>query len=170
MFAKLCAEFIGTFWLVLGGCGSAVLAAAFPDVGIWSSWRFVRLRSYSLDRRLRARADFRRSLQSRRLGRTVGRRPLSGGAARPLHARPGGRRRGRRGRAVPDRKRSSGVQSRGRLASNGYGEQSPGQYSLMAGFVTEVVMTFMFLIVILGATHRRAPVGTAGLRSVLRLR
>jgi aquaporin Z len=56
----------------------------------------------------------------------------------------------------------SGLQRGGRLASNGYGEHSPGKYSMVAGLVSEVVMTFMFLVVILGTTHKRAPVGFAG--------
>ena len=69
----------------------------------------------------------------------------------------------RRRRAVPHRERQPELQPRRGFASNGYGAHSPGGYSLAAGLVCEVVMTFMFLIVILGTTHKRAPVGFAGL-------
>ena len=75
---KILAEFIGTFWLVLGGCGSAVLAAAFPSVGIGLARRFAGLRPDRADRRICARADLGRPLQPGGLGRSVGGRPLSG--------------------------------------------------------------------------------------------
>ena len=163
MFAKLTAEFIGTFWLVLGGCGSAVLAAAFPDVGIG-------LLGVSLAFGLTVVTG------AYALG------PVSGGHFNPavsVGLWAGGRfpaslllpyvltqvAGGIVGAAVlyliasgqPNFSLAAG------LASNGYGEHSPGGYSLTAGLVVEIVMTFMFLIVILGATHRRAPVGFAGM-------
>lgn len=163
MFAKLTAEFIGTFWLVLGGCGSAVLAAAFPDVGIG-------LLGVSLAFGLTVLTG------AYALG------PVSGGHFNPavsVGLWAGGRfpaslllpyvltqvAGGIVGAAVlyliasgqPNFSLAAG------LASNGYGEHSPGGYSLTAGLVVEIVMTFMFLIVILGATHRRAPVGFAGM-------
>ena len=163
MFAKLSAEFLGTFWLVLGGCGSAVLAAAFPGVGIGLlgvSFAFgltVLTGAYALG-------------------------PVSGGHFNP--AVSVGLWAGGRFPAsdllpyivaqVVGGVAAAGVlyliasgkadfSLAGGLASNGYGEHSPGKYSMMSGLVTEVVMTFMFLIVILGATHQRAPVGFAGL-------
>ena len=87
--------------------------------------------------------------------RPVGRRPLPGRRAGPLHRRAGARRHRRRARALPDRARHSRAStSPGGFASNGYGEHSPGGYSLASGFVTEVVLTFMFLVIILGATDK----------------
>ena len=163
MFAKFCAEFIGTFWLVLGGCGSAVLAAAFPDVGIG-------LLGVSLAFGLTVVTG------AYALG------PISGGHFNPavsVGLWAGGRFPAAQLGPYILAQVAGGVVGagvlyliasgqpdfslEGGLASNGYGQHSPGQYSLMAGFVSEVVMTFMFLIVILGATHRRAPVGFAGL-------
>lgn len=163
MFAKLTAEFIGTFWLVLGGCGSAVLAAAFPDLGIG----FVGVSlAFGLTVLTGAYA----------LG------PISGGHFNPavsIGLWAGGRFPapqllpyiaaqvvgGIAGAAVLYLIASGRADFNlaGGFASNGYGEHSPGGYSLMAGFVTEVVMTFVFLTIILGTTHRRAPVGFAGL-------
>jgi aquaporin Z len=163
MFAKLSAEFIGTFWLVLGGCGSAVLAAAFPGVGIGLlgvSFAFgltVVTGAYALG-------------------------PISGGHFNPavsVGLWAGGRfpaaqllpyivsqvAGGIVGAAVLYLIASgkADFSLAGGFASNGYAEHSPGQYSLTAALVSELVMTFMFLIVILGATHKRAPVGFAGL-------
>ena len=163
MVAKLSAEFIGTFWLVLGGCGSAVLAAAFPEVGIGLvgvSLAFgltVLTAAYALG-------------------------PISGGHFNPavtIGLWAGGR--FPAGQILPYfiAQVAGGIAGAGVLfliasgkadfslaggfASNGYGEHSPGQYSMLAAAVSELVMTFMFLIVILGATHQRAPVGFAGL-------
>ena len=89
MFAKLSAEFLGTFWLVLGGCGSAVLAAGFPDVGIGLVGVSFAFGLTVLTARLFARPDLRRPLQSGGLGRPVGRRPLPGRAGWPVHRRAG---------------------------------------------------------------------------------
>src|SRR6476661_4014299 len=163
MNGKALAEFIGTFWLVLGGCGSAVLAAAFPDVGIG-------LLGVSLAFGLTVLSG------AYALG------PISGGHFNPavsVGLWAGGRFPG--GLLLPYivAQVVGGIVGAGVLyliasgradfslaggfASNGYGAHSPGGYSLAAGLVCEVVMTFMFLIVILGATHDRAPVGFAGL-------
>jgi len=161
--AKLTAEFLGTFWLVLGGCGSAVLAAAFPEVGIG-------LVGVSLAFGLTVLTG------AYALG------PISGGHFNPavsVGLWAGGRFPasqllpyiltqvvgGIAGAAVLYLIASgkADFSLAGGFASNGYGEHSPGKYSLFAGLVAEVVMTFMFLIVILGATHQRAPVGFAGL-------
>jgi aquaporin Z len=162
VFPKLSSEFLGTFWLVLGGCGSAVLAGAFPQFGIG----FVGV-------------SFAFGLTVLSAAYALG--PISGGHFNPavtLGLWAGGR--------FPSRDivpyvivqvagaiAAAGVLyviasgkpdfELGRFAANGYGEHSPGGYSLLASIVTEVVMTFMFLTVILGATHRRAPVGFAGL-------
>jgi aquaporin Z len=163
MFAKLTAEFIGTLWLVLGGCGSAVLAAAFPELGI--GFAGVAL-AFGLTVLTGAYA----------LG------PISGGHFNPavsVGLWAGGRFPASSLLPYIAVQVAGGVAGAGVLyviasgqadfslangfASNGYAEHSPGGYSLMAGLVSEVVMTFMFLIVILGATHKRAPVGFAGL-------
>lgn len=155
------AEFLGTFWLVLGGCGSAVLAASFPGVGIGLlgvSLAFgltVLTIAYSLGHISGAhlnpavtiglwiggRCEFNLVLPyivSQILGAIT--------AAGVLYIIATGN-----GSAI------------GGFAANGYGEHSPGQYSLLAAIVTEFVMTFMFLIIILGATDERAPKGFAGI-------
>jgi len=163
MLAKLSAELMGTFWLVLGGCGSAVLAAAFPEVGIG-------LVGVSLAFGLTVLTG------AYALG------PISGGHFNPavtVGLWAGGRFPaaqvpsyvaaqvvgGILGAAVLYVIASGqpGFTLAGGFAANGYAEHSPGGYSLLASAVTELVMTFMFLIVILGATHRRAPVGFAGM-------
>jgi len=163
MTAKLIAEFIGTMWLVLGGCGSAVLAATFPGVGIG-------LLGVSLAFGLTVLT----------MAYAVG--PISGGHFNPavsLGLWAGGRFPGNRllpyvvaqvaggvaGAAIlfVIASGQAGFDPSAGFAANGYGDHSPGKYSLAAGLVTEVVMTFGFLIVILGATHQRAPVGFAGI-------
>ena len=160
---KLAAELMGTFWLVLGGCGSAVLAAAFPEVGIGLvgvSLAFgltVLTGAYALGPV--SGAHFNPAV-------TVG--LWAGGrfpaAQVPLYvvAQVAG---GILGAAVLYVIASGqpGFTAADGFAANGYAEHSPGGYSLLASVVTELVMTFMFLIVILGATHRRAPVGFAGI-------
>lgn len=161
---KLVAEFIGTLWLVLGGCGSAVLAAGFPELGIG----FVGV--------------------SMAFGLTVLTMAYAIGHVSGCHLNPavsiglwmGGR---------FDKKDLipyivaqvlGGIAGAGILyliasgkegfdlvgsgfAANGFGEHSPGGYGMTAALVTEIVMTFMFLIVILGATHSKAPKGFGGL-------
>jgi aquaporin Z len=163
MTPKLAAEFLGTFWLVLGGCGSAVLAAAFPEVGIGLTGVSL---AFGLTVVTGAYA----------LG------PISGGHFNPavsLGLWAGGRFPGSHlvpyivaqvvGAVVAAgvlyliASGKAGFDLKSGFASNGFGEHSPGKYSFGASAVTEVVMTFMFLIVILGATHKRAPVGFAGL-------
>ena len=161
--SKLSAEFVGTFWLVLGGCGSAVLAAAFPDVGIG-------LLGVSLAFGLTVLSG------AYALG------PISGGHFNPavsVGLWAGGRFPAALLLPYTVAQVLGGIVGAGVLyliasgradfslaagfASNGYGAHSPGGYSLVAGLVCEVVMTFMFLIVILGTTHKRAPAGFAGL-------
>jgi aquaporin Z len=163
MFTKLSAEFLGTFWLVLGGCGSAVLAAAFPGVGIG-------LLGVSLAFGLTVLTG------AYALG------PISGGHFNPavsVGLWAGGRFPAAHVLPYIVAQVVGGVVGAGvlyliasgkadfsladGLASNGYAEHSPGKYSMMAAVITELVMTFMFLIVILGTTHQRAPVGFAGL-------
>ncbi|WP_370577438.1 aquaporin Z [Photobacterium sp. BZF1] len=160
---KLVAEFIGTFWLVLGGCGSAVLSAAFPDVGIG-------LLGVSLA-----------------FGLTVVTMAYAIGHISGCHLNPavtvglwsGGR--FPASEVIPYivfqvlgaiagafvlyiiASGQAGFSLEGGLASNGYGDHSPGNYTMMSGFISEFVMTFMFLIVILGATHKLASPAMAGL-------
>ncbi len=158
---KNLAEFIGTFWLVLGGCGSAVLAAGFPEVGIGllgvalAFGLTVLTIVYSLGHisgaHLNPAVTFGLWVGGRFKGKDILPYVISqilGGiaAAAVLYVIATGN-----GSAI------------GGFAANGYGEHSPGGYSLLAALVTELVMTFMFLIVILGATDERAPKGFAGL-------
>jgi aquaporin Z len=157
---KYIAEFIGTFWLVLGGCGSAVLAAAFPDVGIG-------LAGVSLA-----------------FGLTVLTMAYAIGHVSGCHLNPavsiglwaGGRFSSKDLAPYIIAQVAGGIVAGGVLyliasgqegfklggfASNGFGEHSPGKYSMTSALVTEVVMTMMFLFVILGATAKRAPQGFA---------
>ena len=160
-FRKYGAEFIGTFWLVLGGCGSAVLAAAYPDVGI--GWLGVSLA----------------------FGLTVLTMAFAIGHISGCHLNPavsiglyvGGRFEAKDLVPYIAAQVFGGIVAGGVLyliasgnadfnvasgfASNGYGDHSPGGYSLASGFITEVVMTLMFLVIILGATDERAPQGLA---------
>lgn len=157
---KLFAEFIGTFWLVFGGCGSAVLAAAFPDLGIGfvgvslafgltvltmayavggiSGGHFNPAVSIGLTAAGRFPAS---SLPGYIVAQVVG--AIVAAAVLYLIAS---------GKAgwVP-----------GGFASNGYGEHSPGGYSMLSAFIAEALLTFMFLWIILGSTHGRAPTGFA---------
>lgn len=158
---KLAAEFVGTFWLVLGGCGSAVFAAAFPNLGI--GFAGVAL-AFGLTVLTMAFAIG--HISGCHLNPAVtlglwagGRHPLGEVlpyvAAQVLGAIAG---------AFMVYSIASGNPSfdiAGGMASNGYGAHSPGGYSAASGFLTEVVMTMMFLVIILGATDKRAPAGLA---------
>jgi aquaporin Z len=161
---KLAAEFLGTFWLVLGGCGSAVLAAAFPNVGIGllgvalAFGLTLLTMVYTIGHisgchinpavsvglwtggRFPA-ADLVPYIVAQVLGAVV--------ASFVLYL-------------IASGKPGFDLVQSG-FAANGYGAHSPGGYSLFSAFVCEVVMTYMFLVIILGATHRRAPGGFAGI-------
>jgi aquaporin Z len=158
---KLAAEFIGTFWLVLGGCGSAVLAAAFPEVGIGLvgvSIAFgltVLTIAYSLGHVSGAHLNPAVSVGLWMGGRFDAKELLPYIAAQVLG--------GIAAAGVLYVIATGNGSDIGGFAANGYGEHSPGGYSMNAAIVTEVVMTFMFLIVILGATDSRAPQGFAGI-------
>lgn len=158
---KLVAEFIGTFWLVLGGCGSAVLAAAFPEVGIGLtgvSLAFgltVLTIAYSLGHISGAHLNPAVSVGLWMGGRFHAKELLPYIAAQILG--------GVLAAAVLYVIATGNGSAIGNFAANGYGEHSPGGYSLIAALVCEIVMTFMFLIVILGATDKKAPAGFAGL-------
>lgn len=157
---KLGAEFIGTFWLVLGGCGSAVLAAAFPDVGIGLlgvSLAFgltVLTMAFAIGHISGCHLN-----PAVSVGLMMGGRFSAGELAPYIGAQVLG---GIAGAAVLFVIASGqpGFETAG-FASNGFGEHSPGGYSMTAALVTEVVMTFMFLLIILGATDGRAPAGFA---------
>ena len=166
---KLLAEAFGTFWLVLGGCGAAVISAAFPQVGIGLLG-----------------VAFAFGLTVLTMAYAVG--GISGGHFNPavsLGLMTGGR------FAAADlipywiaqvvgailaalvlyliASGKAGFNLGAGLASNGYGAHSPGGYSLLSGLVTEIVMTFFFLLIILGVTDKRAPAGFAPIAIGLRL-
>lgn len=155
------AEFIGTFWLVLGGCGSAVLAAAFPDVGIGLlgvSCAFgltVLTMAYAIGHISGCHLNPAVSIGLWAGGRFPADKLLSYIAAQVLGGIVAG------GVLYLIASGKAGFDVTAGFASNGYGEHSPGHYSLTAALVTEVVMTMMFLLVILGATDARAPQGFA---------
>jgi aquaporin Z len=157
---KITAEFIGTFWLVFGGCGSAVLAAAFPGLGIGfqgvalafgltlltMAFAIGHISGCHLNPAVSVGLMVGKRFPARELPAYVIAQVLGGivaGAVLFLIAS------GKAGFTL------------GRFAANGYADNSPGGYSLLACFVAEAVLTFMFLIIILGATDRRAPQGFA---------
>jgi aquaporin Z len=164
MSAKLAAEFVGTFWLVLGGCGSAVLAAAFPDVGIGVlgvSLAFgltVVTGAYAFGPV--SGGHFNPAVSA---GLWAGGRFPSSDLVPYVVAQVAGAVTGAATLALIATGKPGFELAASGFAANGFGEHSPGGYGLTAALVTEVVMTFMFLLVILGATHRRAPTGFAGL-------
>lgn len=160
MSKKLGAEFIGTFWLVLGGCGSAVLAAGFPEFGI--GFLGVAL-AFGLTLLTMAFAIGHISgchiNPAVSIGLMVGGRFPAGELLPYIVVQVLG---GIAGAAVLYMIASGkpGFELAG-FATNGYGDHSPGGYSLQAALICEVVMTFMFLLIILGATDKRAPAGFA---------
>jgi aquaporin Z len=158
---KYGAEFIGTFWLVLGGCGSAVLAAAFPNVGIGLagvSLAFgltVLTMAYAIGHVSGCHLN-----PAVSIGLCLGKRfpvrdlvPYI--AAQVLGAIAAG------GVLYIIASGKTGFDVHAGFASNGYGAHSPGGYTLLAAAVTEVVMTMVFLFVILGSTDKRCPIGFA---------
>ncbi|MCD6660797.1 MAG: aquaporin Z [Lentimicrobium sp.] len=156
---RMTAEFIGTFWLVLGGCGSAVLSAAIPDLGIGLlgvSLAFgltVLTMAYAIGHISGCHLN-----PAVSLGLWAGGR-FKGADLLPYIAAQVG---GALLAALVLYQIASGQDAyNGGLASNGYGEHSPGGYSYMSGLLIEVIMTFMFLIIILGSTDERAPKGLA---------
>lgn len=158
---NLLAEFIGTFWLVLGGCGSAVLAAAFPELGIGllgvalAFGLTVLTIAYGLGHISGAHLNPAVSVGLWIGGRFSARDLLPYIIAQVLG--------GLVAAAVLYVIATGNGSEIGNFAANGYGEHSPGGYSMKAALLTEVVMTFMFLIIILGVTDKRAPSGFAGI-------
>ena len=158
---RMGAEVLGTFWLVFGGCGSAVLAAAFPNVGI--GLHGVSL-AFGLTVLTMAFAIGHISGCHLNPAVTIGlvtarRFPSSEAIAYIIAQVVGAVIAGAILLAIASGK--AGFEVAAGFASNGYAEHSPGGYSLFACFVAEVVLTFMFLMVILGATDRRVPAGFA---------
>jgi aquaporin Z len=159
---RLGAEFFGTFWLVIGGCGSAVLAAAFPDLGIGfagvalafgltvltmvyavghiSGGHFNPAVSVGLFAGGRFAA---KDLLPYIVAQVIGAIAAGGVLYRTASGQPG---------FAP-----------GGFASNGFGELSPGGYSMQAALICEIVLTFFFVFIIMGATHGNAPAGFAGI-------
>jgi aquaporin Z len=164
MFAiKLLAEFLGTFWLVLGGCGSAVLAAKFPEVGIGfagvalafgltvltAAYAFGPISGGHFNPAVSVGLWAGGRFPAKQLGPYIA--VQVGGAilaAAVLYIVASGQ---------------SGFEAKAGFAANGYGAHSPGGYTLESAVITELVMTFMFVLIILGATHTRAPVGFSGI-------
>lgn len=155
------AEFIGTFWLVLGGCGSAVLAAAFPEVGIGLhgvSLAFgltVLTMAFAIGHISGCHLNPAVSIGLWAGGRFSANKLLPYIVAQVLGGIVAG------GVLFLIASGKAGFDVSAGFASNGYGAHSPGGYSMTAALVTEVVMTMMFLIIILGATDKRAPQGFA---------
>lgn len=159
---KAIAEFIGTMWLVLGGCGSAVLAAGYPELGIGFTGVAIAFgltvltMAYAIGHISGCHLNPAVSIGLWIGGRFDGKDLLPYIAAQVLGGIAGASilyviATGKAGFEL------------GGFASNGYGAHSPDGYSMLAALVTEIVMTFMFLIIILGATHSKAPKGFAGL-------
>ncbi|MCL4159272.1 UNVERIFIED_CONTAM: hypothetical protein GTU68_017880, partial [Idotea baltica] len=158
---KLAAEFIGTFWLVLGGCGSAVLAAAFPDVGIGLvgvSLAFgltVLTMAYAIGHISGCHLNPAVSFGLWASGRFSVSELMPYIIVQVLGGIAGA------GILYLIASGQVGFDVTAGFASNGYAEHSPGGYSLNAVLIAETVMTFMFLLIILGSTDQRAPAGFA---------
>ncbi|MCC6162381.1 MAG: aquaporin Z [Acidobacteria bacterium] len=158
---RLGAEFLGTFWLVLGGCGSAVLAAAFPDVGIgllgvaFAFGLTVLTMAFAIGHISGCHLN-----PAVTVGLVVGGRFKASDLPGYVVAQVAG---AIAGAAVlyVIASGQTGFSLASGFASNGYGVHSPGGYALGSALVTEIVMTFMFLVIILGATDKRAPAGFA---------
>ncbi|MFA8436342.1 MAG: aquaporin Z [Marinifilaceae bacterium] len=159
---KLVAEFIGTLWLVLGGCGSAVLAAAYPELGIGFAGvalafgLTVLTMVYAIGHISGCHLNPAVSVGLWIGGRFDKKELLPYIAAQVLGGIAGA------GILFLIVSGKAGFEIGG-FASNGYGEHSPGGYNMLSALVTEIVMTFMFLIIILGATHPKAPKGFEGI-------
>jgi len=159
---KLVAEFIGTGWLVLGGCGSAVLAAGYPELGIGFAGvalafgLTVLTMAYAIGHISGCHLNPAVTLGLWSGGRFPARDIPGYIAAQVLGGIAGA------GVLYVIASGAPGFELGG-FAANGFGEHSPGGYGMVAALTVEIVMTFMFLMIILGATHSKAPAGFAGL-------
>ncbi|WP_321309205.1 aquaporin Z [Marinifilum fragile] len=159
---KLVAEFIGTLWLVLGGCGSAVLAAAYPELGIGfvgvaiAFGLTVLTMVYAIGHISGCHLNPAVSIGLWVGGRFDGKELIPYIIAQVLGGIAGA------GILYMIASGKPGFELGG-FAANGFGEHSPGGYGMLSALVCEVVMTFMFLLIILGATHSKAPAGFAGI-------
>jgi aquaporin Z len=155
------AEFVGTFWLVLGGCGSAVLTAAFPGVGIgllgvaFAFGLTLLTMAFAIGHLSGCHLNPAVSIGLWAAGRFPGQKLVPYIVAQVLGAIVAG------GVLFLIASGKAGFDVSAGFASNGYGVHSPGGYSLPAALVTEMVMTMMFLVIILGSTDKRAPQGLA---------
>ncbi len=160
---KLVAEFIGTLWLVLGGCGSAVLAAGFPEVGIGFvgvSLAFgltVVTMAYAIGHISGCHLNPAVSIGLWMGGRFDAKDLVPYIVAQVMGGIAGA------GILYLIVTNQAGFDGVGGFAANGFGEHSPGGYTMTAALITEIVMTFIFLFVILGSTHSKAPKYLAGL-------
>ncbi|ETX12973.1 aquaporin [Roseivivax halodurans JCM 10272] len=160
---KFAAELIGTFWLTFGGCGAAVLAAAFPEVGIGLlgvSLAFgltVLTMAYAIGHVSGCHLN-----PAVTIGLAAGGRFPASGIAPYIVAQVAGAVLGALVLYVIA-SGAEGFDAAGGFAANGYGAHSPGGYSMTSAFLIEVVLTMMFLFIIMGTTHGRAPVGFAPL-------
>ncbi len=159
---RLAAECFGTFWLVLGGCGSAVLAAAFPNVGIGllgvalAFGLTVLTMAYAIGHISGCHLNPAVTVGLCTGGRFPAKEVVPYFIAQVIGAVVGA------GVLYVIASGKAGFDLSGGFAANGYADHSPGGYSMLAALVTEVVLTFFFIFVILGATDRRAPSGFAG--------
>jgi aquaporin Z len=155
------AEFFGTFWLVLGGCGAAMLSAGFPQIGIGLvgvSLAFgltVLTIAYSLGHVSGAHLNPAVTIGFWASGRLSARKLLPYMGSQVIGAIAGA--------LVLYVIVTGNGSSIGDFAANGYGAHSPGKYNMLAAIVTEFVMTFMFMLIILGSTYEKAPAGFAGI-------
>jgi aquaporin Z len=156
------AEFLGTFWLVFGGCGSAVLAAAFPEVGIGflgvalAFGLTVLTMAYAIGHISGCHLN-----PAVSVGLVAGGRFSAGELLPYVGAQvAGGIAAGAVLAVIASGKEGFDLAASG-FAANGYAEHSPGGYSMLAALVAELVLSFMFLMIILGSTDRRAPAGFA---------
>lgn len=155
------AEFFGTFWLVLGGCGAAMLSATFPEVGIGLvgvSLAFgltVLTIAYSLGYLSGAHLNPAVTIGFWASGRLSANKILPYIGSQLIGALAGA--------AVLYVIVTGNGSAIGDFAANGYGEHSPGKYNMMSAIVTEFVMTFMFMLIILGSTYEKSPAGFAGI-------
>lgn len=158
---KYGAEFFGTFWLVLGGCGSAVIAAAFPNVGIGLlgvSFAFgltVLTMAYAIGHISGCHLNPAVTIGLWAGGRFESKEVVPYIISQVLGGIAGA------GILYVIASGQAGFSTAGGFASNGFGEHSPGGYNMVSALVTEIVMTMMFLLIILGATAKRAPAGFA---------